>query len=213
MFHRASFGRFRYDGVRRTIEADNQQADSGGIASSSDITHENIGDELDELGGIKTKAVPMTRTMSSDRLAITEQQHVGSMRTHEATVRSQQDDYTRFKDSTYGYVYMLAEVPRARKYFQTWTRFSACREPEESAPRLDLDDLVRSGGFCRRNKRMLPRILHGGNTNGSSDKRLNSGNDPSLQEKTTRRTTLHHARCSGRSSMAETKAITIVDQS
>jgi hypothetical protein len=83
--------------------------------------------------------------MSSDRLAIIDQQHVGSMRAHEATVRSRQNDYTQFKDSTYGYVYRLAKMPRARKYFQTWNRFSGCREPEQLAPQFNLEDLVRSG--------------------------------------------------------------------
>jgi hypothetical protein len=45
------------------------------------------------------------------RLAISEQQHVGTMRAHEATGRSRQDNYTRVKDSTHAFMYRVAEMP------------------------------------------------------------------------------------------------------
>lgn len=186
----------------------------GGIASSSDITRRNGGDEIDRSGAIKTKAVPTTTVVDlAEEWPLRNSSSIcDSMRAHQATGRSRQDDYTRFKDSGI----RLRQISSLRFCGRQGLSLTLNRRPSSSSSRrtssvANPEDPVEQDGFRRRITGMARGSFHGGNTNGRERQKFIPKVQPQVSKKTTRRTTLHHAGCSGRNSMAETKALTIVD--
>lgn len=111
MCYTASPGRSRCDGVRWIVEADDRQADSGSVASSSKIKLGNIGDEVDELGGIKTKAVPTTTMMRSKEDGRCKEAARGIV-CEDINPRHEVDKATIYDSSTarMATLYLLAEV-------------------------------------------------------------------------------------------------------